>query len=152
MTQITRLARQAELSDASPSRLIVLLYDEAIEKLETAVDAMDRGDIELRCHAVNRAYEIVSELLMSLDMEEGGEIAQQLASLYRFILVELPVVNMRNDPTPAQNAIKLLLPVRESWAALDERIEASVAFAEQMDHGIVPAMIAKQSLHQVSRP
>jgi flagellar protein FliS len=115
---------------ASPSRLIVMLYDEALKNLETAVAAVERGDIETRCHAVNRAIEIVCHLYLTLDNEQGGVIAEKLGAIYRFVLARLPQTNIANDAEPAREAIRLLTPMRASWHELDERIEASVAVSE----------------------
>jgi len=123
------------LLDASPSRLVVMLYDEILKNLEVAIDAVERGDIEMRCVAINRAIEIVSHLGLTLDAEQGGEIADKLGAVYCFVLTRLPRVNVSNDAEPAREAIRLLAPMRESWSALDERIEASVAASETMMMG-----------------
>ena len=101
------------LLDASPSRLVVMLYDEILKNLEVAIDAVERGDIEMRCVAINRAIEIVSHLCLTLDAEQGGEIADKLGAVYCFVLTRLPRVNVSNDAEPAREAIRLLAPMRE---------------------------------------
>ena len=86
-----------EIGEAFPSRLIVILYDEAINSLVAAMDAISLGDIEARFNATTRTVEIISELNVSLDMENGGEIAQTLAALYNHIIVQMPMLNFTND-------------------------------------------------------
>jgi flagellar protein FliS len=130
MNQILSIATVERILEASPSRLVVMLYDEALKNLETAVAAIERDDIETRCHAVNRAIEIVCHLYLTLDAEQGGEIAEKLGAIYRFVLARLPRVNVANDAEAAHEAIRLLTPMRASWSELDERIEASVAASE----------------------
>jgi len=120
------------LLEASPSRLVVMLYDETLRNLETCVAAIERGDIETRCVSVNRAIEIVYHLFLTLDTQEGGEIADKLASIYRFVLSRLPRVNATNDAEPVREAIRLLSPMLASWRELDERIEASIAATESL--------------------
>lgn len=132
MNQTLPIATVERILDASPSRLIVMLYDEALKNLETAVAAAERGDIETRCHAVNRTVEIVCHLYLTLDTQQGGEIAEKLGAIYRFVLARLPRVNLSNDAEPAREAIRLLTPMRASWCELDERIEASVAASESL--------------------
>ena len=132
MNQTISVATIERLLEASPSRLIVMLYDEMLKNLETAVDAIERGDIETRCDAVNRAIEILCHLFLTLDTQQGGEIADKLAAIYRFVLARLPRVNTANDAAPAREAILLLAPVRASWRELDERIEASLAASESL--------------------
>ncbi len=118
------------LLDASPSRLVAMLFDASEHSLSQAIDAIARGDIEARYLAVNRAIEIVSHLYGTLDFEQGGAIAEQLGALYRYLMRRLALVNVRNDAAPAHEAIALLAPLRESWHEIDERIEASIAYAE----------------------
>ena len=113
------------LSESSPSRLVVMLYDETLSSLESAVEAIARGDIEARCHATNRAIEILSHLYLTLDTQQGGEIADCLSNIYRFVLSRMARVNAANDAAPAREAIRLLAPVRASWQQLDERMVAS---------------------------
>jgi flagellar protein FliS len=126
------IATVERILDASPSRLIVMLYDEALKNLETAVAAIESGDIETRCHAINQTVEIICHLYLTLDAQQGGEIAEKLGAVYRFVLARLPRVNVTNDADPAREAIRLLTPMRASWRELDERIEASVAASESL--------------------
>jgi flagellar protein FliS len=130
MNQTLPIDTVERILEASPSRLVVMLYDEALKNLETAVAAVACGDIETRCHAVNRAIEIVCHLYLTLDTEQGGVIAEKLGAIYRFVLARLPQTNIANDAEPAREAIRLLTPMRASWHELDERIEASVATSE----------------------
>ncbi len=132
MTATIDLATIEHLLDASPSRLVVMLFDEAEKSLAAAIDAVAAGDIEARCAAANKAIDIVCHLYMTLDFEQGGAIAEQLAALYRFLMRRLALVNVRNDAAPAREAMALLAPLRDAWRAIDERIEASIAYAEAM--------------------
>ncbi len=112
-------AYQDELFEADPSRMVVMLYDETLEALRTAIDAIERGDIEERFNATTVASELLVALFQCLDMEKGGAIARNLASLYTFILKNLPWINVNNDPEPAKQAIQLLTPLRDAWSKLD---------------------------------
>ena len=127
MSQTIAIDTIERLLEASPSQLVVMLYDETLRNLETAIAAVESGDIEMRCKAVNRAIEIVSHLYLTLDAEQGGEIAEKLGAIYAFLMTRLPRVNLRNDAETAREAIRLLSPMRESWCELDARIEASIA-------------------------
>jgi flagellar protein FliS len=146
MNQTIAIETIEELLDASPSRLIVMLYDEVLARLEAAVAAVEHGDIEARCVSVNKAIEIICHLCVTLDSEQGGEIAEKLGNLYRFLLARLPAVNVLNDAEPARAAIRLLTPVRNSWTELDERIQESVAAAEALAGEVLPAMLADRAL------
>lgn len=116
-----------EMLIASPSRLIVMLYDEAIEALNTAAAAARSGDIETRCNAVNAAIEIVGLLYLTLDLERGGDVARNLGAIYAHIINRLPQVNLNRDPRVAEEAIGLLQPLRASWNELDISITSGLA-------------------------
>jgi len=123
-----------------------MLYDEAIAALIAAIDAIGRGDIEARFNATNRTSEVIAELYLGLDMAQGGEIAEGLGGIYNFILTQLPRINFENDPDIAEQAIKLLRPVRQSWFELDERIHAEVETAEALSRDVAASVVASDAL------
>lgn len=103
---------------ASPVQLVAMLYDRAITCLNEAIKAIEAGEIERRWQANTKAIDIISHLAMTLDMDKGGQIAQNLEQLYRFMVAQLVNVDVRNDPKPARDVIKLLEPLRDSWKEL----------------------------------
>jgi flagellar protein FliS len=113
-----------ELRMASQSRLVVMMYDEIIDALDRAIAAVKSGAIQDRCNAITEAMELVAQLALAIDVDQGGEIADNLARIYKFILVRLPWVNLRNDPTPAYETLRLILPLRNAWIELDARVDA----------------------------
>jgi len=125
---------------ASPSRMVVIAYDEAIGALRTAVMAIHAGDIECRCNSVTAAMEIIGNLWLSLDMEHGGTVAESLGKLYAHMINRLSMVNLYNDAEIAEEVIGLLEPLRDSWMELDARIADGTA-----DLSIDPSMIGRQS-------
>ena len=106
---------------ASPAKLVSMLYDKVALSLKEAIAAIEAGDIEARWRANARAMEILSHMWTTLDIEKGGEIAQNLDSLFSFMLSRLPEVDFRNDPGPAREVLELIEPLRESWRELAKR-------------------------------
>jgi flagellar protein FliS len=106
------------LIEAEPARRIVMLYDEAIAAIRIAGMAATSGDIEGRCNAVTAALEIVGFLYMSLDTEQGGEVAANLGTIYAHVLAQLPRVNIYNDIETAERMVTMLEPLRDSWNEL----------------------------------
>lgn len=142
----TELNEIDEIGKAFPCQLVVLLYDQAIDSLIAVIDAIGRGDIEARFKASENVTNVISQLYLALDMEQGGEIAESLGGLYNYILTQLPKVNFENDPDIAEQAIKLLRPVRDSWFELDERIRAEVENAENLAEEIAATVVASDAL------
>lgn len=140
--QATRHYKNQELMTASPARLVVMLYDRAIYSLNDAIKAIEAGDIERRWKSNKNANEVITHLALTLDFEKGGQIAQNLSDLYRFMLRTLVNVDVRNDPQPARDAIRLLEPLRQSWDQIakgnDDAATAPGAVAAIDNHGEAP--------------
>ncbi len=115
-------AFRSEVNRARPTRVVVMLYDEAIASLISAIKAIDQNEIEQRCNSVNVVTEIVATLHMGLDMENGGELADQLGRLYRFVLAQLIRINIKSDAEGAAKIIDLLMPLRDAWDEVDQRM------------------------------
>ena len=119
MTQnASRQYQTQQIMTASPAMLVFMLFDKAISSLNAAVRAIAANDVQERWRANNRAMEVIFHLQMTLNMELGGEVAENLDRLYGFMLNRLPRVDMKNDPKPAEEVIELLEPLRESWREL----------------------------------
>ncbi|QEX23554.1 hypothetical protein FRZ61_34920 [Hypericibacter adhaerens] len=121
-----------ELAAASPAKRVAMLIDRAIGSLGEAVQAIERGDIQARWNANQRASNIIETLWRTLDLEKGGEIAANLDKLYGFMLDRLTQVDLKNDPAPAREVATLLEPLRRSWHELVQR-EAQAAAAQRPD-------------------
>ncbi len=121
--KLNRSEAEALILSASPTRLVVITYDAAIGSLQSAMEMIDKGDVEGRWKAVECATEMISELYMTLDHDQGGEIAQNLGALYAFILARLPRINFYNDKQTAADAISWLKNLRDSWNQLDISLE-----------------------------
>ena len=112
-----------EILQMRPSHMVVVVYDEIIAALREAKIAIDRHDIETRCHAVNYANDMLALLSLCLDHDKGGEIAERLSKLYAFAMARLQRINFYNDIETADELIALLQPLRKSWFELDERLD-----------------------------
>ena len=134
----TRHYRNQELMSASPARLVVMLYDRAIHCLNDAIKAIEEDDIERRWKANKNANEIITHLAMTLNFEQGGQIALNLNDLYRFMLRTLVNVDVRNDPQPARDVIKLIEPLRASWDQLAKGADGAGQIAPRA-HGVQAA-------------
>jgi len=121
-----------ELSAASPAKRVAMLIDRAIGSLGEAVQAIERGDIQARWNANQRATNIIETLWRTLDLEKGGEIAANLEKLYSFMLNRLTQVDIKNDPAPAREVATLLEPLRRSWHELAQR-EVQTTAAQRPD-------------------
>lgn len=95
--------------------ILLMLYNTAIELLEEAKTALECSDLAAKGVHIAQAHAILSELLASLDFEIGGELARNLESLYLFMLDQLMVAHINNDPKALDTVISILRPLYVSW-------------------------------------
>lgn len=99
-------------------KLIVMLYEGAIKFLGLAQKDMEAGNYESKNKQINKAWDIINELNVSLDMEAGGEISENLRKLYAFMLTHLSTANFKNDPQTVQEVIDMLSELKEGWETI----------------------------------
>jgi flagellar protein FliS len=107
--------RKASVNTLDQNKLIVMLYDGAIKQSGFALEHIKKNDIEKAHNALVKAKNIVAELMSSLNMEKGGEVAVNLKSLYAFMFSQLIEANMNKESKPVVTVIGLLKELREAW-------------------------------------
>src|SRR5579872_490746 len=107
-----------ELVDASPLKLVQLLYRGALDAMASARRFVRLGDIASRARAITKAMAIVTELSCSLNTEQGGEVSRNLAQLYGYVQKLLMQANFEQSEKPLEEAERLLETLAEAWAAL----------------------------------
>ncbi|MGB4045989.1 MAG: flagellar export chaperone FliS [Halanaerobiales bacterium] len=118
--------KTAQYSTASPEQLLLMLYDGAIKFARQARKDMEEKNIEAANNKLKRAEDIISELMVSLNMEEGGEIARNLYNLYDYMNRRLIQANIRKDPALVDEVINLLSSLKESWEEAIGRVRSQV--------------------------
>ncbi len=113
--------RQAAVGTMDQSKLIVMLYDGAIRQVKLALKHMAEGEIEKVHSSLIKSKNIVSELMASLNIEKGGEIAKNLQTLYSFMFGQLIEANMNKDRKPAETVLSLLIQLREAWVQIGKK-------------------------------
>ncbi len=107
---------QQSVNTASPARLVTMLYDRlllAIDRSSTALAGA--GDVNIAHDELVRAQRIVHELRVSLDLEQGGEIAENLQALYEWSHEQLVLVNTTKDPSGLTGVRQVIDELRTAW-------------------------------------
>ncbi len=104
---------------ADPHRLILMLFEGARAAITVARAHMERKEIAEKGLAISKAIDIVSNgLLVSLDIESGGELAERLAALYEYIVQRLLWANLKNNLAALDEANQLLGELQSAWAMI----------------------------------
>jgi len=118
MARAAQAYQQTQVNSQSPLELVVMLYDGALRYLQMASDGTRRSDLNAKREGMSRGMAIIAELQNTLNLQEGGEVARSLDGLYSYITTRLVDANVRRDPAPIDEAIRLLRPLRDAWAQI----------------------------------
>ena len=113
--------KKASVNTLYQNKLIIMLYDGAIKNANFAVQYMESGEIEKVHDSLIKTKNIVTELLATLNMEQGGEIAKNLKSLYSYMFSQLIEANMEKKSEPVLTVIDLLKELRGAWVQIKEK-------------------------------
>jgi flagellar protein FliS len=124
--------KETRIKTASQGQLIIMLYDEAVRQLDQGVELLklnagekkDPGRIEPINKAILKTQEIITELMVSLDFEQGGEISQNLFSLYTWFNQELLEGNISQDHRKVQTVRNMMDELRGAWNEAISRTQA----------------------------
>jgi flagellar protein FliS len=111
------------VANANPVRLVIMLYEKAINCLENALELRDTEDFDRqrsKYDDMGRALEIVSVLDASLDMEKGGEIAKNLREIYWSLMDELTYQMLKEDRERLEKVIKILKDLKSAWEEVEK--------------------------------
>jgi flagellar protein FliS len=102
----------------SSGRIVVLLYEGAIKFLKMALREIESQNPEGKGVYITKAIDIIYELNTVLDMKAGGEIAQNLRSMYTFMIQHLNKANLKQDANRVKEVLGLLEELNEGWRAI----------------------------------
>lgn len=117
--------KETQITTANQGKLIVMLYDGAIKFLNIAVENMQPKTYDIVNSNIIKTQDIITELMLSLNMKEGGEISKSLFSLYMFFKKQLLEANIKKDPEIIKGVVKMLRELREAWDKISSTETAS---------------------------
>jgi flagellar protein FliS len=121
----SRVGIETSVVDASPHKLVSLLFDGFFESIAQAKAALAAGNLQIKGREIGRAVRIVEEgLRAGLDLRAGGPLANDLGDLYAYVGLRLTHANLRNDLAALDECAALLQPLREAWQSIGARVAA----------------------------
>jgi flagellar protein FliS len=115
---------QTSITDADPHRLIQLLYNGALERINMAKARMQAKDFEGKGKLISKAIEIIGGLRSFLDFEKGGDLSARLEGLYDYMERTLFEANAKNDIAKLDEVANLLHAVKEGWDGIRGEVVA----------------------------
>ncbi len=110
------------VADASPTRLVQIMFEHILLNLATAQGCMGRihnnlplSEVKAKGIAVGKAVRLIGQLNSTLDFDRGGKIAENLALLYDYMLRRLTAANVANDASIVDEVTRLVKTVKHGW-------------------------------------
>lgn len=113
MRNAAQMYQQNSVNTASPAKLTLMLYDGAVRFCNTAMEAMDEGNIEKINNNILKAQKIIVELRVTLDMKYP--VAKEFDAVYDYIYRRLVEANMKKDKEVLEEALKHIKTMRDTW-------------------------------------
>ncbi|HTR48905.1 MAG TPA: flagellar export chaperone FliS [Verrucomicrobiae bacterium] len=124
---IASLYRQVSVTVASPTGMVVKLYDRILEDFRHALEANAAGNVERRVSSLNHALLIIAELEGVLDFERGGAVAKHLQGFYRVARSLILEANVRASQVGIEKLRDIFTPLRNAWQQVDQDVARNQA-------------------------
>lgn len=114
----SNIQSETYLDDATPHQLIQLLMDGFLARVNAAKGAIQQSDYEAKSLFISKAIGILGGLSESLNYEQGGEIAQNLGSLYQYMQNRLLEGSAENNLDMMDEVLGLMRDIKSAWDAI----------------------------------
>jgi len=118
---------ETTVQTASPSQLLIMLYDGAIRACKIAIEALKQNNYQEAHSNLIKAQDIVSEFMITLD--QGSPIAEGLWKLYDYFNYRLREANMHKSVEPVEEVLEHLMELKETWIQASKAVMGTTAGA-----------------------
>ena len=118
--QYQQVSVNSAVMGASPHRLVQMLMEGALERISVAKKSMSRNEINMKGQHIGVAINIVGGLQGSLNVEVGGDVAENLSSLYDYMVRRLLIANSENDERVLDEVFGLMVKVKMGWDSMPD--------------------------------
>jgi flagellar secretion chaperone FliS len=112
------------VANADPHGLVLMLMDGAVERLTTARGCLERGELVKKTKLLHSCISIIAELRGSLNLAQGGNLAQNLSELYDYMARQVLRANAENNAAFITEVLSLLGEVRSAWVAIGPEVRS----------------------------
>ena len=110
----------------SKEEILLMLYEGALPAVRMARRGIEEKNPKLKGEKISRVMAILTELDCALDREKGGELAENLAGIYRYLMNRLTTANIKNDPEALEEVERLLGELYEGFKGAFQRAAGPV--------------------------
>lgn len=109
-----------DIATADPHKLTLMLMQGALDKMAYAKGCMERKDYAGKSEHLSRTTAIIINLRDTIDLQAGGEVAENMFALYDYMVQRLTDANIQNSIEILDEIAGLLSPIRDAWLQIPE--------------------------------
>lgn len=109
---------ETAVSEATPHKLVEMLYEGAIKNMNLAQVFIEQKNYEKKSLHINKALAILNALRAGVDLDNGGEVAQNLYDLYDYCYRTLFTASAQNNPTVLKEVQGHISVLKEAWTEM----------------------------------
>jgi flagellar biosynthetic protein FliS len=132
LSQELEIYRQMAVEIASPIEVVIMLCDLLVKDLNKVIAAIRIRDVEERVKHSNHAFDVLQELELMLDFENGGNTAKELSRVYSYVRAKLMESQFKLGPAVLERQIEFIQQIREFW-------QKAVATVAKESAAVIPA-------------
>ena len=134
VSEYSQVKNYTGITDANPHQLVAMLLEGAMGKLSIVKGMLTRGETTRKGEIIGQVIAIIGGLRSSLDMDAGGELAENLDNLYEYMERRLVRANLKNDMEIVDEVALLLREIKAGWDSIPEQLRD----VKETDLSLVP--------------
>ena len=126
MNDVRRAYLESAVRGAKPVRLTIMLYEQVIQDISRAIDAVAKRNFETMAHEISHAVGVIAYLQATLKPEAGADVARSLSRFYAMVREQLMEAQVRCSRQILEDIRNYLLDIREAWLKVEADADAAV--------------------------
>lgn len=115
--------KEVQIKTANQGKLLLMLYQGCVKFLRLAKRHIEDKNFAGANENLIKAQSIINELMITLDREKGGEIADNLYKLYDFMNRQLIQANIKKEIKSIEIVEELILELLDAWKEIINKTE-----------------------------
>jgi len=121
----------SNITTATPEKLMIMLFDGAIQFLQKAKAAIEEKNLQDRSANIESARKIVRELMRTIDLENGNDVSKSLFRLYNKMAMKLIKANVSRNSALIDEVLEDMINIRWGFQKAIE-IQSGVSSVEDV--------------------
>ena len=122
----------SNITTATPEKLMILLFDGALQFLQKAKTAIAENNLKERSENIENARKIIREFMRTIDLKNGNDVSKKLFRLYNKMATNLIKANVQRNATLIDEVIEDMTNIRWGFQKAIEIKNGTITLEEVM--------------------